>query len=37
MKRTMKNIKGCGQLSSNDNLFDDIWLNRVKIEEEENA
>ena len=37
MKRTMKNIKGCGQLSSNDNLFDDIWLNRVKIAEEENA
>ena len=36
-KIIMKADKGCVQLSSNDKFFEDIWLRRVKIVEEENA
>ena len=37
MKRTMKDIKGCGQLPSIDTLFVFIWFNILKILEEANA
>ena len=37
MKITMKDTNGCGQLSSNDSLFDNNWFNRVKTEDEVNA
>ena len=37
MKRTLKDNKRCGQLSSNETLFDDIWFNRMKSAEEANA
>ena len=37
MKRTMKNTKVCGQLSSNDRLFYDSWFSILKKLEEANA
>ena len=30
-KRLMMDIKGCGQLTSNDNYFPDIWFGGVKM------
>ena len=33
----MKATKGCGQLSSNDTFFGDIWFRVVKTVEEENT
>ena len=37
MKITMKATKGCVQLSSNEQLFADIWFKGIKTDEEENA
>ena len=37
MHRIVKATKGCGQLSSNDTFFSDIWFSRVKTEELANA
>ena len=37
MKRTMKDTKVCGQMSSNETLFDDSWFNGVKTEEQANS
>ena len=37
MNRTMDFIKGCGQMSSNDILFDDRWFNGLKTTEEANV
>ena len=36
MNRTVKDTKGCGQLSSNSTILDDSWFDRVKIVEEIN-
>ena len=35
-KKRMKSTRGCGQLSSNDTLFLNIWFSGVKITEDEN-
>ena len=37
MKRNTNDTKGCGQLSSNDTLFDDSWFRSMKTAEEENS
>ena len=37
MKITMNDTKGCGQMSSNDTLIDNMWFNGVKTAEEDNA
>ena len=37
MKIIMKDTKGCGQLSSNDTFFGDIWFIRVNTAEESNS
>ena len=34
MKRFVKATKGCGQLSSNDTLFSDIWFSGAKKAED---
>ena len=36
MKIIMKDNKECGQLSSNDTPFSDIWFRGARIEEEKN-
>ena len=37
MKKMAKTTEGCGQLSSNDTLFADIWFGVVKAVQEANA